>query len=115
MRLQDRAQKLRPDVHRERRTVAVAVVQPTGVIALEVSREVLPKTLLQCSECVLQSGLVRLAQSDFPFGELGDQLHPLAPGQRATATRLQIAEPSREVSGQTLLANAITVEKAGDH
>ena len=115
VRVQHRPQKLGPDVHRERRPVAVAVVQPAGVVALEVAGEVLPQALLQRPQRVLQPGLVGLAQPHLPLRQLGHQLDPLAPGQRAAPPRLQLAEPGGEVAGQPLLADPVAVEQPGHH
>ena len=113
--VQHRPEELGADVHRERRPVAVAVVQPAGVVALEVAGEVLPQALLQRAERVLQPRLVGLPQPHLPLGQLGHQLDPLAPGQRAAAAGLELAEPGREVAGEALLADPVAVEQPGDH
>ena len=108
------SQELGADVDRERRPVAVAVVQPAGVVALQVPGEVLPQALLQRPERVLEPGLVRLPQPHFPLGQLGHELDPLAPGQRAAAARLELAEAGREVAREPLLADPVAVEQPGD-
>ena len=41
-----------------------------------------PDAVLQRAKRVLQPRLVGLAQAHLPFGELGDELDPLAPGER---------------------------------
>ena len=112
--VQHRPEELGADVHRERRAVAVAVVQPAGVVALEVAGEVLPQALLQGPERILQPRLVGLAQPHLPLGQLGHQLDPLAPGQRAAAAGLELAEPGREVAGEPLLPDPVAVEQPGD-
>ena len=114
VRVEHRPEELGADVHRERRPVAVAVVQPAGVVALQVPGEVLPQALLQRPERVLQPGLVRLPQPHLPLGQLGHQLDPLAPGQRAAPARLQLAEAGREVAREPLLADPVAVEQPGD-
>src|SRR6185312_9407152 len=53
-------QEFRANVDRERRAVAIAVVQPAGVVALEIAGEVLSQTVLQGAQRVLQPRLVRL-------------------------------------------------------
>ena len=84
-----------------------------GVVALEVAGEVLAQAVLQGSERVLQAGLVRLAQAHLPLGQLGHQLHPLAPRERAAAARLELAEPGGEVARQPLLADPVARRAAG--
>ena len=108
-------EELRADVHRERRAVAVAVVQPAGIVALEVAGEILPQALLQGAQRVLQPGLVGLAQPHLPLGQLGHQLDPLAPVERASAPGLELAEPGREVAGEALLPDPVAVQEPGDH
>ena len=115
VRVQHRLQEFGADVHREGRPVAVVIVQPAGVVALQVAGEVLPEALLQRPERVLQPRLVRLPQPHLPLRQLGHQLHPLAPGQRTGPARLQLAEPGGEVAGEALLADTVAVEQPGHH
>ena len=97
------------------RANGVAVVQPAGVVALQIAGEILPEAFLQGPKRVLQAGLVRLAQPHLPFGQLRHELHPLAPGQRPRAAGLELTEAGREVAGEPLLADPVAVEQPGHH
>ncbi len=115
MHLEHGLEELGTDVHRERRAVAGAVVQPSGVVALEIAGEVLPQTFLQCAQRILQPRLIRLAETNLPFGELGHELDPFAPGEGSAAAGLELPEPGGEVAGEALLPDPVAVEEPGDH
>ena len=90
------------------------VVQPAGVVALEVAGEVLPQAFLQRAQRILQSRLVRLAQPHLPLGQLDHELDPLAPGERAAAAGLELAEAGGEVAREPLLPDPVALEQPGD-
>ena len=112
--LQRRHQKFRPDVHGERRAVALRIREPARILLRDEAGEVFAQALLQRPQRLLESRLVRCRQPHFPARQLRDQLDPFAPCERRAAPAFELAEPGDEVAREALLANASTLEQPSD-
>ena len=78
-----------------------------------------PAKSRRIDDCSVRSASCRpgssaCAELDFPLGQLGDQLDPLAPGEVLAAAAFELAKPADEVAREALLADPVALEQPGD-
>ena len=113
--LEDGHEELGPDVHRQRRAVALGGREPAGVLARDVGGEAVVEAALQRAQRVAEAGLARGLEPHLPPRQLHHQLDPFAPRERLGALRFQLAEPRHEVARPALLADAVALEQPRHH
>ena len=112
--LDQRHEKLTAHVDRQGRPIPLRLGEPFRVVARDIVGEVVMETVLERVERILKPRLVALPQARLPVEALPRQLDPLPPTQPAAAPLLELAELGHEVSGESLLADAVPFEQAGD-